>query len=49
MIEKVKNFFESSDASGLIRHIDFLQARVPRDQYPNNLKKMWKQTFSLTQ
>ena len=45
MIEKVKNFFEPNDASGLLRHIDFLQARVPRDQYPANLKKMWKQTL----
>jgi len=45
MIEKVKNFFEPNDASGLIRHIDFLQARVPRDQYPANLKKMWRQTL----
>tara|TARA_R110000824_G_scaffold203635_3_gene388174 strand:- start:40 stop:729 length:690 start_codon:yes stop_codon:yes gene_type:complete len=44
MIEKIKNFFEPNDASWLLRHVDTLQSRVSIDQYPLNLKKVWKNT-----
>ena len=44
MIEKIKNFFEPNDASWLLRHVDTLQTKVSIDQYPLNLKKVWKNT-----